>query len=98
MITPFQLMTGKILGLAVIGLTVFTIWVAAAFGAAAWAGFPPMLSSSINPLLFVYLVCYASIGAACNTLKEAQSLLMPIMLCIILPTAGIRELCRWVTG
>ena len=96
-LTPFQLMTGKILGLAAIGLTVITIWLTAAFGAAVWSGLLPILPSTIKPVLLVYFLCffllgyllystvYAAIGAACNTLKEAQSLLMPIMLCIILP-------------
>ena len=96
-LTPFQLMTGKILGLAAIGLTVVTIWVTAAFGAAVWSGLFSTLPLSIKPVLLGYFLCffilgyllyssiYAAIGAACNTLKEAQSLLMPIMLCIILP-------------
>ncbi|MCX5772789.1 MAG: ABC transporter permease [Candidatus Hydrogenedentes bacterium] len=97
-LTPFQLMTGKILGLAAIGLTVITIWLTAGFGALVWSGLLPIMPSSLKPVLVMYFVCffmlgyllyssvYAAIGAACNTLKEAQSLLMPIMLCMILPT------------
>jgi ABC-2 type transport system permease protein len=92
-VTPFQLMAGKIVGLAGVGLTVVVLWAAAASGAAAWKS----LDLSLSPEVFVYLVVYyvlgfflftsilAGIGSTCNTLKEAQSLMMPVTLVVIIP-------------
>ena len=37
-VTPFQLMAGKILGLAGIGLTVIGLWSVAAYGTSFWQG------------------------------------------------------------
>ncbi len=92
-VSPFQLMAGKILGLAGIGLTVISLWAVAAYGAARWQG----LNIDITPELMLYFVVYyilgfllfssilAGIGSICNTLKETQSLMMPIVLVFILP-------------
>tara|TARA_R110002072_G_scaffold269868_2_gene429395 strand:+ start:130980 stop:132572 length:1593 start_codon:yes stop_codon:yes gene_type:complete len=52
-----------------------------------------LLSSDLIPyFVFYYLCCYAlyagiflAIGSLCNTLKEAQSLMMPLMLVLVVP-------------
>lgn len=52
-----------------------------------------LLSSDLIPyFVFYYLCCYAlyagiflAIGSLCNTLKEAQSLMMPLMLILVVP-------------
>jgi len=92
-VSPFQLMAGKILGLAGIGLTVISLWAVAAYGAARWQG----LNIDVTPELLLYFVVYyilgfllfssilAGIGSICNTIKETQSLMMPIVLVFILP-------------
>jgi ABC-2 type transport system permease protein len=92
-VSPFQLMAGKILGLAGIGLTVIGLWSAAAYGAAQWRG----VHIDVRPELIAYFVIYyilgfvlfsailAGIGSTCNTIKEAQSLMMPINLLFVLP-------------
>jgi len=92
-LSPFQLMGGKILGLAGIGLTVMSLWTAAAYIAALWLG----LSIDVTIELLLYFVIYyvlgfllfssilAGIGSICNTIKETQSLMMPIMMVFILP-------------
>jgi ABC-2 type transport system permease protein len=95
-VSPFQLMAGKILGLAGIGLTVMALWSAAAFAAARWQG----LNVDVGPHLMVYFVIYyilgyllfsailTGIGSVCNTIKETQSLMMPVMLIFIVPLMG----------
>lgn len=92
-VSPFQLMAGKILGLAGIGLTVMALWSAAAFAAARWQG----LNVDVGLELMVYFVIYyilgflffsavlTGIGSVCNTIKETQSLMMPVMLIFIIP-------------
>lgn len=92
-VSPFQLMAGKIVGLAGIGITVVTLWAGAAYLAARWQG----LSVDITAELLVYFVIYyilgfllfssvlAGIGSICNTIKETQGLMMPIMMICIVP-------------
>jgi ABC-2 type transport system permease protein len=105
-VSPFELMTGKILGLVGIGLTVIGLWSAAAYGAARWKG----LSVDVTGELLIYFVVYfvlgfvlfssvmAGIGSICNTLKETQSLMMPISLIFILPLISWFNLAKHPDG
>jgi len=92
-VSPFQLMTGKILGIAGIGMTVIALWSIAAYATASWQD----LNIEVPVELILYFVVYyvlgfllfssilAAIGSVCNTIKEAQSLMMPISFIFILP-------------
>jgi len=92
-VSPFELMAGKILGLAGIGLTVISLWSVAAYGSARWQG----LNIEITAALLFYFVLYyvlgfflfssilAGVGSICNTLKETQALMMPVVLVFIIP-------------
>ncbi len=97
-VSPFELMAGKILGLAGISLTVMSLWSAAAigtayYGAAHWWNITLELPMGILPYFVIYFILgfllfssiLAGIGSICNTLKEAQSLMMPISFIFILP-------------
>ena len=100
--SPRELLTGKILGVAAVGLTQVTVWLTiiaavGTFGAASAmvAGFN--VTQFLRPMVFVYFalffilgyltfVCvYAIAGAACNTDKEAQQLVAPIQMVMMLP-------------
>jgi ABC-2 type transport system permease protein len=105
-VSPFQLMAGKILGLAGIGLTVMALWSGAAYAAALWQG----LNVDVGPELMVYFVIYyilgyllfsailTGIGSVCNTIKETQSLMMPVMLIFIIPLMGWFKLVQSPNG
>jgi ABC-2 type transport system permease protein len=105
-VTPFQLMTGKILGLAGIGLTVTSLWAATAYGAALWQG----LEIEITGGLLLYFLLYyvlgfllfssilAGVGSVCNTLKETQSLMMPIVLVFMVPIMSWHKLVQSPDG
>ncbi len=92
-LSPFQLMAGKILGLGGIGLTVVSLWAGAAYLTARWQG----LNIDITAELALYFAIYyilgfllfssvlAAVGSICNTIKETQSLMMPIMMVFIIP-------------
>jgi ABC-2 type transport system permease protein len=100
--SPRELLTGKILGVAAVGLTQVGVWLAiiaaaGAVGAASLmvAGFD--ISQILRPIVFVYFtlffilgyltfVCiYAIAGAACNTDKEAQQLVAPVQMVMMVP-------------
>lgn len=97
-----QLLIGKILGVAAVGLTQISVWLimaslAATFGAttAAMAGINVL--QFLRPLTFVYFVVffilayltyvcvYAIGGAVCNSEKEAQQMIAPITMLMMLP-------------
>lgn len=100
--SPSQLLIGKILGVALVGLTQIGVWlimaaVAGAFAAttATFAGIDVL--QFLHASFFVYFVvffilayltyvcAYAIGGAACNSEKEAQQLIMPITMIMMLP-------------
>jgi ABC-2 type transport system permease protein len=105
-VSPFELMAGKIVGLAGIGLTVTGLWAIAAYGAASSQG----LSVDVTGQLMLYFVVYyilgflmfsailAGVGSVCNTLKETQSLMMPIMMVFIIPLLGWFKLVQSPDG
>lgn len=101
-VTPMELLTGKILGIAAVGLTQITVWLTmiglvGAYGATVAAMADINLAQFVRPSVFAYFglffilayltyVCvYAIAGAICNTEKEAQQFIMPIMMLMMTP-------------
>jgi ABC-2 type transport system permease protein len=92
-VTPFQLMAGKIAGLAAAGFTLVVVWAGAGFGAAAYRGLTDVLSIQNAACFIVYFILgfllfsaiLAAVGAACNTVKEAQQMVMPLSFIFFLP-------------
>ncbi len=92
-ITPFQLMLGKLVGSVGVGLTLSGFYLAAAYGMAHQFGFADQIPVSLYIwfifYLFVGLIIFGSIfsaiGAACSEIKDAQSLMTPIMILVIIP-------------
>ena len=103
-VSPMQLLTGKIVGVAAVGLTQIAVWLGmaslvGAYGAAtlAVANADINLSQFIRPIIGVYFfvfyilayltyVCvYAIAGAICNSEREAQQFMMPIMMLMMAP-------------
>ena len=100
--TPSQLLIGKILGVAAVGLTQIGVWLimaalAGVFAAttASFAGVEVL--QFLHASFFIYFIvffvlayltyvcAYAIGGAACNSEKEAQQLIMPITMIMMLP-------------
>lgn len=103
---PFELMAGKILGIAAVGFTQYAIWAIFGFSASRYSrslisSFFPSASGfklpSIPPYIFIYFVVffilgyflygtvYAAIGSMVNSEKEAQQLLFPVTMFLIVP-------------
>jgi len=110
-VSPFELMAGKIVGLAGISLTVISLWVAAAcgtvyYGAAHWWHIAIDVPTEILPYFIIYFILgfllfssiLAGIGSMCNTIKEAQSLMMPISFMLILPMLAWFNLAQHPDG
>ena len=101
-VTPMELLSGKILGIAAVGLTQITVWLtmmglAGAYGAAVATMADINLRQFVRPSVFAYFalffllayltyVCvYAIAGAICNSDKEAQQFIAPIMMLMMAP-------------
>lgn len=91
--SPMQLMVGKILGQMGVGMVIMLL-----YGAAGIAGLIAFaMNHLINPINLVYLAIYfiiaffiiacmmAAIGSAVSEIREAQTLMMPIMLVMFVP-------------
>lgn len=92
-VSPFELLTGKILAQLVVGLAILTAY--------ASIGILGLVSAAmyglLDPWLIVYLVIFflityvvmgslmAAIGSAVNELREAQTLMTPITLLMVVP-------------
>ena len=92
-VSPMQLMTGKILGQLMVGGLIMLV-----YGGVGIAGlFMAALADVIDPMTLVWLVAFfvlaymqiasmmAAIGSAVNEMREAQSLLTPVMAVIMIP-------------
>lgn len=92
-VTPFQLMTGKLTGAVGIGMTLSTIYLGAAYGLTHYFEIADQIPVALYAwfvfFLFIALVIFGSIfsaiGAACSEIRDAQSLMTPVMLLVIIP-------------
>ncbi len=92
-ITPFELMMGKLLGNTGIAMVLAGLYVGAGYAVAAYHGYADAVSPGLMAALGVFLVLaillygslYMAVGSACNDLKDAQSLMMPVMVLSMLP-------------
>ncbi|MFT4541053.1 MAG: ABC-2 type transport system permease protein [Planctomycetota bacterium] len=92
-VTPFQLMFGKLVGSVMVSMTLAAIYL----GSAAWAThhyevahFVPGVLYLWIPLfltlaLFMYGSIFSALGSACSELRDAQSMMMPAMVLVMIP-------------
>jgi ABC-2 type transport system permease protein len=92
-VSPLELMAGKILGQMAVSMLVLAFYVA--MGLLLLMSFAML--GLVDPLLIVYLVVFflvgylvfasvfAAVGAAVNEMREAQSLMTPVMLALMAP-------------
>ncbi len=97
---PFQLMAGKILGQGGVGLTQYVIWSTFGILMALYGGNVMPISAkyfSFSPSIFIYFVVFyllgflfysalfSAIGAITNSDQEAQQLIFPVIMFLIVP-------------
>jgi len=90
--TPDELLTGKIIGLSLLGLTQIIIWSSIGISLAASALIPTSAFANILPMLMYFILgflFYASlfvgIGSTVNTEQEAQQITTYLSLILMLP-------------
>lgn len=92
-VSPMQLMTGKILGQMGVGLLMIGIYSGAGIVGMVYAS----MQDDIEPIKILYLAIYfligyftiasmmAAVGSAVSELREAQTLMTPVMMLMVIP-------------
>ncbi|MBV6419659.1 MAG: putative protein YhaP [Ignavibacteriaceae bacterium] len=90
--TPDELLTGKILGLSMLGLTQMLIWILIGLSLAASALIPAAAFRNLLPMLLYFILGYlfyaslfVGIGSSVNTEQEAQHITTYLSLILMLP-------------
>lgn len=98
--SPMEILTGKVLGVALLTLTVLLGW--GGIGAAGLVAAAPETAGMIGDILLtggmlawfvafmvggylMYAVLFAAVGAFCETPRDAQTLMGPIMIVLVIP-------------
>jgi ABC-2 type transport system permease protein len=92
-VTPWQFMTGKILGSLGVSLTTSAIYIAGAIFTLKGMNMSEIIPYDVLPWFFVYMILnvimmgsiMASLGATCNDSKDAQAIQFPAMIPIFIP-------------
>ena len=92
-VTPFELMAGKLIGTVFVSLTLSVLYL----GGAALIMTQMALTGYVNPALLLWFIVFQllgllifgaifiAIGSACSEIRDAQSLMSPAMMMIVLP-------------
>ena len=92
-VRPFELMLGKLLGMVGVSATIATVYLVGAYFALKQSGYGQFFPSHVVWWFVLYLVLsvlmygalFVAIGAAVTDIKEAQSLMTPVMLVVCGP-------------
>jgi ABC-type Na+ efflux pump permease subunit len=92
-VTPFELMMGKLIGQTGIALLLGALYLAGGYLVASRYEYTDVISSQLLVSLGFFLALavllygslYMAVGAACSELKDAQSLMMPVMMLSMIP-------------
>ena len=92
-VSPFQLLMGKLIGTVGVTLTLSTLYLASAYYLTFHFGIegaidPPFYAWFLLLLtlaLFMFGSIFSAIGAVCSEIKDAQSLMTPAILIIMIP-------------
>ncbi len=105
-VNSFQLMLGKLLGNVAGSLSVLAIYAGGSYAAAAYKGWQDHVPWDLLPWFLVYQILavllfssiYMSVGAAVTQIKEAQSMVMPVMLLMCIPIFVWLQIVREPNG
>jgi ABC-2 type transport system permease protein len=92
-VTPFQLMFGKLVGCVFVAMTLSLLYVGSLAAALSYFDVLNLIPVSLIIwffvfqilALFIYGSMFLAIGSACNEIRDAQSLMMPAMMLVMVP-------------
>lgn len=94
-VTTFELMLGKLLGNAATAMVTTALYLAAAYGIAHKFGYADAVTAGqiaamvlfVFVSIFLFGSLYMAVGSACSEMRDAQSLMMPVMMLSVIPMA-----------
>jgi ABC-2 type transport system permease protein len=101
-IPPFELMAGKLLGIMGVSLTMATVYLSGAYAALNRAGYVQFFPwhsiwwfiGFLSLAVLMYGSIFIAIGAAVSDMKEAQSMMTPVMLLVVSPMFVLQYVMR----
>jgi ABC-type Na+ efflux pump permease subunit len=92
-VTPFELMMGKLFGSASVSLLLACVYLAGGLAVANHWGYAQLIAPAMLAWFLLFLILalfifgsiFIAIGAACSDLKDAQNMMTPAMLILMLP-------------
>jgi ABC-2 type transport system permease protein len=92
-VSPMEFMGGKLLAAAGVSMAVSAVYLTAAFVVARNWGYVDVISPRLVASFVLYALLgvllfgsiFISIGAACNEIKDTQTMMMPAMMLVMLP-------------
>ena len=95
-VSPFQLLAGKLLGVVAVSFLLALVYFGGGGFAALRLGRPDLVDPILILWFLVFLACAAlmfgsiflALGSACSDLKDAQSMLQPAMILVLLAYLG----------
>lgn len=95
-VTPFQMLMGKLLGVVAVALLLALVYFAGALYPVFASGRWDLLNIPLMAWFLVFLVCatlmygsiFLALGSACSDLKDAQSMMQPAMVLVLLAYMG----------
>ena len=92
-VTPFQLILGKLVGTVAIAVTLSGLYLGGVAFVLDYFGYSDMVEPRLYAWFFLFLILavfifgaiFSAIGAACSEIRDAQSLMTPAMLLVMLP-------------
>ena len=92
-VSPFDLMAGKLIGYVGVAVTLIGIYMGGGIFIARHYGYSDLVSTNLIAWFFVFQCMailmfgslYLAAGSCCSELREAQSLVMPVTLIMVIP-------------
>ena len=92
-VTPFELMMGKLLGCVSVSVLLAALYACGGLVVASYWGYGSSITIEMLLWFAAFLILavlifgsiFVAIGAACNDLKDTQSMITPVMILVILP-------------
>jgi ABC-2 type transport system permease protein len=92
-VSPFQLFMGKLLGTVLVAITLSGVYLTAIYFVTRHFGIDHLIDPELYAWFFFFLILalfmygsiFSAIGASCNEIKDAQSMMTPAMLIIMIP-------------
>jgi ABC-2 type transport system permease protein len=105
-VSPFQLMLGKLLGVVAVSLTMIGVYLVGGYCVLYYLDKADIISAGqiawLLPYAFLAILMFGSlfcaIGASCSEIKDAQSLMTPVMILIVLPMFFLRPVMEAPSG